>query len=74
MDRARPEKSSEVQKPVQIVIFTQDDPLYPPHWGHPEGTFPPRPTPMAMMLTRCEQAWVDDVRARRQHVHLRDRT
>jgi len=25
--------------------------------------------PMAMLLTRCERDWVDDVRARRRHVH-----
>lgn len=31
--------------------------------------FPP-PDPMRMRLTRCEQRWVDDVRAGRVHVHL----
>lgn len=25
--------------------------------------------PMAMLLTRCERDWVDDVRAGRRHVH-----
>lgn len=29
----------------------------------------PPPEPMAMLLTRCERAWVDDLRAGRAHVH-----
>lgn len=34
------------------------------------GCRPGRPQcPMAMRLTRCEQRWVDDVRARQPHVH-----
>lgn len=36
---------------------------------HRKGEFPRHPA-MAMKLTRCEQAWVDDVRAGRIHVHL----
>lgn len=36
---------------------------------HRHGDFPRHPA-MAMKLTRCEQKWVDDVRAERVHVHL----
>lgn len=39
--------------------------------GYPDMILGRRPRAMAMKLTRCEQAWVDDVRAGRDHVHLR---
>lgn len=54
-------------QPTYVVVFF--DPPPPPV----PITHLPRPEPMAMLLTRCEQAWVDDVRAGRRHVHLRER-
>lgn len=38
---------------------------------HATVTHPKRPPAMAMRLTRCEQKWVDDVRANRPHVHIK---
>jgi hypothetical protein len=40
--------------------------------GHPDMTLARRPKAMAMRLTRCEQAWVDDIRSGHVHVHLCD--
>ena len=38
---------------------------------HATVAHPKRPPAMAMMLTKCEQKWVDDVTANRPHVHIK---
>lgn len=39
--------------------------------GHPDMILGRRPKTMRMVLTPCEQAWVDDVRSGRVHMHLK---
>src|SRR5918994_933773 len=38
---------------------------------HATIAHPKRPPAMAMMLTKCEQKWVDDVMANRPHTHIK---
>ena len=52
-----------------LKTFPCDNPKY--CLIHATVTHPKRPPAMAMMLTRCERAWVNDVIAGRPHIHVK---
>jgi hypothetical protein len=67
----RQRAGSRRNKKLRNVHTFASDLTHTQRWGcsGTRGHLCPRYAPMAIALSACEQVWVDDVRARRDHVH-----